>query len=467
MLAPFVTRVQRTIDRHHLLEKGDRLIVGVSAGVDSMVLLYVLNTFREPFDLDLIVAHVNHGLRPEESDKEAELVRNASVKLGLPFEYGQFDVKAFQKARGLSPQDAARRVRFHFFNGLLRKHSARRIALGQNADDQVETILLRLMRGSGLKGLKGMLPLREGKVVRPLLEVWRREIASYALENSIPYLVDSSNLKREYLRNRIRLNLIPLIEREVQPNFRGVILKASTIFREEDDYLDRGAEDACQKIIHEERNALSFSSSEFQSLHKAIQWRVVEKMLARMTPVERVAEEGDRPDVDSIYDTLTHPPSSFSMDLPYGLFLEKRYDKVSLGRGKRPPTPPFEVDLVVPGHTCIREIGKEVVSEEISGSNHEGIFETPPDTALLDYDRLRFPLKVRNFRPGDRFQPLGVRGTQKVKEFFIDHKIPRFERPNIPLLVSGESIAWVVGYRIDERFRITERTQRILKVQAV
>ena len=116
MVEPFVTRVQRTIDRHHLLEKGDRLIVGVSAGVDSMVLLYLLNTFRKPFDLDLIVAHVNHGLRPDESDKEAELVRNQSVKLDLPFEYGQFDVKAFQKARGLSPQDAARRVRFHFFN---------------------------------------------------------------------------------------------------------------------------------------------------------------------------------------------------------------------------------------------------------------------------------------------------------------------------------------------------------------
>ena len=350
---------------------------------------------------------------------------------------------------------------------LLKKHSAQKIALGQNADDQVETLLLRLMRGSGLKGLKGMLPLREEKVMRPLLEVWRREIASYALENSIPYLVDSSNLKREYLRNRIRLNLIPLIEREIQPNVKGVILKASTFLREEDDYLDRAAGDACRKIVHEERNTLSFSSSEFQCLHKGIQWRVVEKMLARVIPEDSVAEEGDWPDVDSIYDTLTHPPSSFSLDLPCGLFLEKRYDKVTLGRGKRPPTPPFEVDLVVPGRTCIQEIGKEVVSEEISGSNHEGIFETTPDMTLLDYDLLRFPLKVRNFRPGDRFQPLGVRGTQKLKEFFIDHKIPRFERPNIPLLVSGEGIVCVVGYRIDERFKITERTQRILKVQIV
>jgi tRNA(Ile)-lysidine synthase len=462
-----LTRFQRTIDRHHLLGKGDRLIVGVSAGVDSMVLLYLLHTLREPYDLDLIVAHVNHGLRPDESEKEANLVRNASEKLGLLFEYGRFDVKTFQKAGGWSPQDAARRVRFHFFNGLLRKHSAQKIALGQNADDQVETVLLRLMRGSGLSGLKGMVPIREGKVVRPLLEVWRREIESYALHNHIPFLVDSSNLKREYVRNRIRLDLIPLIEREVQANVRGVILKASTIFREEDDYLDRAAEDAYRKIIHDARRTLSFSASEFQSLHKAIQWRVVRKMLARMTSEERDVEEGEWPEIDSIYEKLLHPSASFRMHLQCGLCLEKRYDEVLLGKGKRSLIPPFEVDLVVPGHTPLQEIGRTVVSEEVARSDHAGIIETTPETALLDYDRLRFPLKMRNFRPGDRFQPLGVRGSQKVKEFFIDHKVPSFERPNIPFLVSAEDIAWIVGYRIDDRFKITDRTRKILKVHVV
>jgi tRNA(Ile)-lysidine synthase len=462
-----LTRFQRTIDRHHLLGTGDRLIVGVSAGVDSMVLLYLLHTLREPYDLDLIVAHVNHGLRPDESEKEANLVRNASEKLGLLFEYGRFDVKTFQKAGGWSPQDAARRVRFHFFNGLLRKHSAQKIALGQNADDQVETVLLRLMRGSGLSGLKGMVPIREGKVVRPLLEVWRREIESYALHNHIPFLVDSSNLKREYVRNRIRLDLIPLIEREVQANVRGVILKASTIFREEDDYLDRAAEDAYRKIIHDERRTLSFSASEFQSLHKAIQWRVVRKMLARMTSEERDVEEGEWPEIDSIYEKLLHPSPSFRMHLPCGLCLEKRYDEVLLGKGERSLIPPFEVDLVVPGHTPLQEIGRTVFSEEVARSDLAGIIGTTPETALLDYDRLRFPLKMRNFRPGDRFQPLGARGTQKVKEFFIDHKIPAFERPNIPFLVSAEDIAWIVGYRIDDRFKITDRTRKILKVHVV
>lgn len=430
-----------------------------------MVLLYLLNAFREPFDLDLIVAHVNHGLRPDESDKEAELVRRESERLGLPFESGHFDVKTFRTARGLSPQDAARRVRFYFFNGLLRKHGAQKIALGQNADDQVETILLRLMRGAGLKGLKGMLPLREGRVIRPLLDVWREEIDRFALEHAVPYLVDSSNLKKDYLRNRIRLNLIPLIEREYQPKFKGVILKASTIFREEDDYLDRGAEDACQKIIHDEKGTLFFSYSEFQALHKAVRRRVVQKLMKRVIHEEMSAEEGEWTGNDPIYQNLTHPAASFHLALPFDLFLEKRYDQVLLGKGKRTPVPPFEAVLAVPGDTYIQEIGKKVVTEEIDRSDMMGLFETSRDLALLDGQCLQFPLKVRNFRPGDRFQPLGVPGTQKLKEFFIDHKIPRFERPTIPLLIAGENIAWVVGYRIDERFKVTEETRRILKVE--
>src|SRR4030043_1097572 len=197
-------QVKRTIDRYHLLEKGDRLIVGVSAGVDSMVLLHLLNAYREAFDLSLIVAHVNHRVRPESSEKEAERVQKESARFGLPFEYGQFNVKEFQKLGGLSPQDAARRIRFHFFYHLLQKHHGQKIALGHHADDQVETVLLRLIRGSGLQGLKGRLPMREGRVIRPLLEVWRREIESFAEEKKVPYLLDSSNLKKNNVRNRLR-----------------------------------------------------------------------------------------------------------------------------------------------------------------------------------------------------------------------------------------------------------------------
>jgi len=460
-------QVRRTIDRYRLLDKGDRLVIGVSAGVDSMVLLHLLSAYRQEFDLSLIVAHVNHGLRPEESEKEMELVKKESERLGFTFEYGQFNVKEFQKVGGISLQDAARRIRFHFFNVLLQKYNANKIALGHHADDQVETVLLRLMRGSGLKGLKGMLPIREGRVIRPLLEVWRREIESFAEEMKIPYLLDSSNLKKNYLRNQLRLSLIPLIEKEYQPNFKKIVLKTSTILREENDYLERETEESYQKIVREGKETLSFRFSEYQSLHPAIQWRIIQKMLRRIYTGEMILEEREWLEVSQIYKKLEQPSPSFLLELPHGVCLEKRYDLVLMKKEWVKQIPPFEVELISPGRTYIEEIEKEVMIEETSRNDKFKDLYGLPNVVLLDYQNLQFPLKIRNFRPGDRFQPLGVKGTQKLKEFFIDHKIPKFERPRIPLLISGEMIAWVVGYRIDERVKITENTQKVLKVKVM
>ncbi len=459
-----LSQIKRAIDRYHLVEKGDRLIVGVSGGVDSMVLLHLLNACREAFDLSLIVAHVNHGLRPVESEKEAELVQKEAARLGLPFEYVQFHVKEFQKTARLSPQEAARNLRFHFFFDMLQKHHAQKIALGHHADDQVETVLLRLIRGAGLQGLKGMLPIREGKVIRPLLDVWEEEIRSFAAEEKIPFLLDSSNLKKDYLRNRIRLSLIPLMEKEYQPNIKEVLLRNSAILREENDYLEKGAEAAYRKVIREEGETLSFKFSEYQFLHQAIQWRVIKKMLEKVRGQGMAAEEGDWSDVHKVYQKLHQASPSFLFEFSQGAWIEKRYDAVLVKKGERKPFLPFDVELISPGRTFIAEIGKEVVVEEAGRDRFEN-FVGPLNTALMDYGSLSFPLRMRNFRPGDRFHPLGAKGTQKLKEFFIDHKIPRFERPRVPLLVSGERIVWVVGYRIDERVKVTEKTRRILAVK--
>ena len=456
--------VKRTIDRNHLLKKGDRVIVGVSGGVDSMVLLHLLDACRQEFGLSLIVAHVNHGLRPDESKKEADLVRSESERLVLPFEYRKVDVEEFRKRKGLSVQDAARRLRFDFFNSLLLKYDAQKIALGHNADDQVETVLMRMIRGSGLRGLKGMLPIREGKVIRPLLEVWRTEIDSFAEKNRIPFLLDLTNLQGDYFRNRLRLALIPLIEKEYQPGFKAVVLRASRILRDEDDCLDGMAEKAYQKVVQEEKGSFSFRFSDYRSLHKAIQWRLIQKVLGRILGEEKDAEKEKWRNVGLISRQLERVSSSIRLEFSCGVWFEKRYDLITLRRCGGPGVPPFEVELVSPGRTFISEIEREVAIEECDW-NDGGELSGVPDTAILDYQSLTFPLKMRNFRAGDRFQPLGTRGTQKVKDFFIDHKIPKFERAKIPLLISGKMIAWVGGYRIDERVKVTEKTQTILRIQ--
>lgn len=458
-------QVRRAIDHYRLLERGDRVIVGVSAGVDSMVLLHILSALRQDFSLSLIIAHLNHGLRPVESEKEAELVQKESVRLGLPLEYERFNVKEFQESEGFSLQDAARRVRFRFFHDLLKKYDGGKIALGHNADDQAETVLLRLLRGSGLKGLKGMLPIRQGRIIRPLLDVWREEIECFARENSIAYLTDSSNLKGEYLRNRLRLKLIPLIERDYQSGFRQAILKTSAFLRDENDFIEKEAEKAYRKIAHEEGGELVFKFSAYQYFHKAIQWRIIQKALERMDSGSNM-DEGEWSDVNLVYRKLKQPPASLLLELSQGLCLEKRYDRVLLRKGRIKTIPPFEVELRIPGRTFVKEIEREVAVEEKGWDRSKPIDESR-NVALLDYERIHLPLRMRNFRPGDRFQPLGTKGTQKLKSFFIDHKVPKMERPRIPLLISGERIAWIVGYRIDEGFKVTSETKRILRVEII
>lgn len=459
-------KFKRAIDTYQLIKKGDRLIVGVSGGIDSMVLLNLLNDYREALDLFLIVAHVNHGLRPDESDQEADLVRDESKRLGLPFEYGKFDIKGFKKDGGLSHQDAARRVRFQFFYDLLQKHHAQKIALGHHADDQVETILLRIIRGSGLEGLKGMLPIREGKVIRPLLEVWRREIESFALEKKIPFLTDSSNLKEDYLRNRVRLSLIPWIEKELQPNFKKILLRSSIHLRNENDYLERESEEAYQQLVHQERDGFSFKFSEYQSLHQAIQWRVIKKILKNIYHGTLRGGKYEWSMIHQFYQVLQTSSPSFLIELSEGIYGEKRYDDVFLKKGMIERFPPFEVELICPGRTFVEPLRREVVIEETDQHEFQRNLKDP-NIAFLDYESLHFPLKLRNFRSGDRFHPLGTKGSQKVKEFFIDHKIPKLERSNIPLLVSGEIIAWIVGHRIDERVKITDKTKRVLKIKII
>jgi tRNA(Ile)-lysidine synthase len=172
-------------------------------------------------------------------------------------------------------------------------------------------------------------------------------------------------------------------------------------------------------------------------------------------------------EVDQIYQKLNQRSPSFFLELPHQISLEKRYDQVTVKKERMKPVSPFEVELISPGRTYIEEIKREVVIEETCRNDQMRDLYKLPDMALLDYQSLQFPLRIRNFRSGDRFQPLGVKGTQKLKEFFIDHKIPRFERPKIPLLISGEMIAWVMGYRIDERVKVTEKTQRVLKVELI
>jgi tRNA(Ile)-lysidine synthase len=234
---PLVLAVRKTIQKYDMLQLGDRVVVGVSGGADSVALLHALWELRGDFHLSLMVAHLDHGLRPE-GEKEANFVRKLAGKLGAPFHCRKADVGSYQKEKGLTVQEAAREVRYTYFSEVAKKNRASKIALGHTADDQAESIIMRILRGSGTRGLSGIPPVRNGLYIRPLIEVWREEIESFLKGKRILYLTDPSNKSLHYLRNRVRHELLPVL-RQYNPRVRQVLVQMADLFRAEEEFWQK------------------------------------------------------------------------------------------------------------------------------------------------------------------------------------------------------------------------------------
>jgi tRNA(Ile)-lysidine synthase len=457
----FIGKVRATAEKYGMLRAGDRVIVGVSGGVDSVVLLRALMILRGEYDLSFVVAHLDHGIRGEESLEEANFVRNLSRGLDLPFETEVADVPALAKRRRVTIQEAAREARYGFYEEVREKHNGQKVALGQTADDQAETILMRVIRGAGLRGLKGIPPVREGGYIRPLIETTREEVERFAAREGLSFITDSSNVKDIYLRNKVRHDLIPHLERGYNPNIRAGLNRMGSILSREDDYLDRKAEEATTTLIRGNGTELSLEIPRLKSFHEAIWFRLIQKMLARVLggDLRRI----ETVHLDGVFRLLAHGAPNKVLCLPQGIYAEKRYKELFIRRGKPPVASPLEYIVHVPGITVLEGLGKLATRvERVAGKVP---VDVGPKLAYLDDDKLIHPLTLRTFEEGDRFVPLGMKVPKKLKDFFIDSKVPKALRRRIPLLVSGDKIVWVVGYRIGEYFKITEGSRRALRAE--
>ncbi len=445
-----------------MLEEGDTVIVGVSGGVDSVVLLHVLMAIRDEYDLSLIVAHVDHGIRGEESRREADFVRDLAQGLDLRFETVVTDVPALAREKRMSVQEAAREARYAFYEEVRKKNNGQKVAMGQTADDQAETILMRVIRGAGLRGLKGIPPFRGEGFIRPLIETSREEVEKYADKEGLSFITDSSNIKDIYLRNKVRHDLIPHLEREYNPNIRVGLTRMASILSREDDYLDREAEEAMAGLIKGTDDELSLHIPSLRAFHEAIWFRVLQKMLATVLggDLRRIKTVH----LDALFRLLSHQAPNKVLCLPQGIYAEKHYAELFIRRGKPPVVFPFEYLLDVPGVTLLEGLGKKLVTR-IERVNRGTPVERDSKVAYLDDDKVVRPLTLRSFEEGDLFIPLGMKGRKKLKDFFIDSKVPKALRPHIPLLVSGGSIVWVVGYRINESFKLREESKRALRAE--
>lgn len=458
----FIGKVQATVEKYRMLEEGDTVIVGVSGGVDSVVLLHALMALRDEYDLSLVVAHVDHGIRGEESRREGHFVGDLAQGMDLPFETAVADVPALARKKRISVQEAARDARYAFYEEVRKRNNGQKVATGQTADDQAETILMRVIRGAGLRGLKGIPPFRGEGFIRPLIEISREEVEKYADKEGLSFVTDSSNIKDIYLRNKVRHDLIPHLEREYNPSIRVGLTRMASILSREDDYVGRKAEEAMAELITATGEELSLHIPSLKAFHEAIWYRVLQKMLA-------ILLEGDLRRIktvhlDALFRLLTQQAPNKVLCLPQGIYAEKHYAQLFIRKGRPPEGVPFEYILDIPGVTLLEGLGKKLVTR-IERVKRGTRVDRDSKVAYLDDDTLVRPLTLRSFEEGDLFIPLGMKGRKKLKDFFIDSKVPKPLRRQIPLLISEGNIVWVVGYRINECFKLRERSKRALRAE--
>ncbi len=458
------TGVVETIRKYRMIQPGEKIAVAVSGGPDSMALLYLLHDLRQELECALYVAHLDHMLRGEESEADAEYVKEHAEKLDLPITVEAVNVKKMITSKE-SLESGARRIRYEFYERVMADAGADKVAQGHNSDDQAETIIMRLLRGSGAHGLGGI-PSVRGSFIRPLIETSRSEIDRYLRLLQVTPRHDSSNLHTIYRRNKIRLELLPLLEHEYSPNIKHILRQTGELLRTEDDLLTALAEEAtAQCVQYPDARTAIIRISDLDGHHLALQRRILRLVIKTL-----VGDLGGF-DYDHIRDILelAHSGATGSIiNVPRGLSAEKVYNNLILRHGYQPKiaTVPFDYRISIPGETAIPELSlliRATGPEEVCGEYRKPQMKDESQ-ATLDYDRIRGDLHLRNRRSGDRFRPLGMSGTKKLKDFFIDQKIPRDLRDRVPLLTNGNDILWVVGYRLDDRFKITANTRNQIAV---
>ena len=456
-----ILAVRKTVRKYDMLQPGERVVVAVSGGADSVALLHALWAIRVDFHLSLVVAHINHGLRPE-GERESLWVGRMAGKFGIPFQSKKVDVRSFRKEKALTLQEAARELRYSFLQEVARKCGAAKIAWGHTADDQAESLIIRLLRGSGTRGLSGIPPIRDGIHIRPLIEAWREEIEDFLGSQKISYLTDPSNQSFLYLRNRVRHELLPLLQR-YNPRIRRILVQMADLFRAEEEFWRKHVDEKFPTVVRSRRkNGLSLDIPRLNAQPLPVRFRCLRSALQM---VQGDLRRLSLSHIWAIQGLLDGTEPNKTLNLPQGLTVTRAYNVLNLTRS-REETTPFEYSVPGPGCVEILEIGRSM-RFEVQSRKRKVRFEEFPNVALLDFDDLDFPLTIRTFRPGDRFQPLGMEGEKKVKDLFIDCKIPALYRKRVPILFRGDRLLWIAGIRIDHRARLKPETRNILRAELI
>lgn len=452
-----IKKVRETINKYHMLVQGDHVLVGLSGGPDSVCLLTILHRLKPEFGIHISAAYIDHGLRPDEIPYEIELCRDTCSSMNIPFTTRPIDVKSYIKENKLNKQEAARELRYNALDEIATEKAANKIALGHNADDQAETIIMRLFRGTGPSGLSGIPPVRK-YIIRPLIEIERNDIEDFLETEGIGFAVDSSNLKREYLRNKIRYLIIPEA-RKINMDVVNTISRTADIFRDEERYFEILVTKTLMKLITRKTdNSIELFLGPLEAMDTVILRRVLRRAIDETKGLHGIGFIH----VEEIMSLIKSGKSGDRIYLPKDIRVIKGYSTILITSGKPIKLVAYVIDS--PGETIVKE-SSMVIHSAIMGIDEVKDYGDAKKIAVIDADKVHFPMTIRGRLHGDFFYPLGFGKKKKLQDYFVDEKIPRDERDAVPLLISGNNIVWVIGYRLDERYRVDKDTKRVLKFE--
>ncbi len=461
--------VANTVERYAMFGERDKVLVAVSGGPDSVALLHILETLAPFYDLQLTVAHLNHGLRPRSSDREARFVVRLARRLGIKCLTRKIDI-------GPGPgslEERARNRRYDFLNRTADAHGCNKIALGHQANDNAEAVLMHLLRGSGIRGLAGIPPVRGPRIVRPLIHLQRTEVLAYLNERSIDYVQDESNQDLSFARNRIRHELIPLLEQQYNPNIVATLHRTADLCHEEESWLQNMLEPMVRRAIAQKSDTiLLLGIDDLQNAPLGLQRRTIRDALrAWRGHLRRITAAH----IDAVANLL--PPRSMGkrLSLPGRITVQRTAGHLCFETGATRGTSPKEqrpgfCHMVrspddLPAVFNVPHGKVQLTWDRRMPSDPNPWSNGCTDAAWFDLDRLCFPLTVRSVMPGDRLTPFGMGGSQKLKKLLIDRKIPRAERDQVPILLSARNIIWVAGIRRSATAPVTTNTNRTLTIR--
>lgn len=453
-----------TVLEYGLIEEEDNIVLGLSGGPDSMALLYVLIEIKKKISFNLFLAHVNHGVRGDEALKDEEFVKMTAKRLKLPYFSTRVDMIGEAKKEGISAEEAGRKLRYGFFERILKKQGKGKIAVAHNKKDQAETLLMRIMRGTGIDGLKGM-DFQTGNIIRPMLDIDRWEIEKYIEDKKIETVLDKTNLETIYTRNKVRLELIPYIEENFNPNIVDTLFRLSENAALDSKFLDEFTDNRYKKIVTKrDKEFITFKYESFKNEDIPIKRRIIRKAILDLTHTLQGIEDVH---VTSIIELFYKKETGKMINLPNSIIAKVAYDDLIIEKVKKESTRENKNNNLLQdlklGNNILDDYAIELDLDIIEKRDVD-LKRTSPNKKYFDYDKIVGKISVRNRKDGDRFSPFGMRGTKKLKDYFIDEKIPRDLRDKIPLLVDENNIIWVIGYRASEIYKVDKDTTRVLKV---